>query len=260
MQVNETDTVLLRRAGSFCILTLSRPARLNAISTQMRLELRDRLREVVADPGCRAIILTGADGVFCSGSDIGQMGTTEMPPAERLGILHDIVRLIVQAPQPVIAAVEGVAAGAGLSLAVACDYLITAEDARLIPAFVRLGLIPDSGILWSLPRRVGPARANGILTRVRQMPVDDAQMLGMVDLVCRSGATLNTALGICQDIALAAPLAVAATKRVLIGNIAALEQAFAQELAEQASLRRTQDHLEARAAFRERRPPVFRGH
>lgn len=255
--------VLVETRGRIAILTLNAPARRNAISTAMRQELLATLVRLMASPECGALVLTGAAETFCAGGDISEMGaagaTTPPGGASRIGILHDVIRQIVFGGRPVVAAVEGVAAGAGMSLATACDCVIAAEDARFIAAFARMGLIADCALLWSLPRRVGPARALDILMSARTVTGVEAGAIGLADAVVAPGRSIEAALARAEAYLSVAPLALAAARRQLLGSPDHLEAALATELALQDDLRATEDHVEARRAFLEKRTPMFRG-
>lgn len=245
-------------------LTLNAPARRNALSTGMREALLAGLQEFEADPNCRCIVLTGAGGTFCSGGDIGEMTppagkTPAAHAAYRIGLLQDIIRALVNGTRPTVAAVSGHAAGAGLSIACACDYVIAEHSARFAASFTRLGLIADCGLTWSLPRRVGPARARELLASGRTVGTDEALRIGLADQLAESGYGLEAAQSHARAYGATAPLAVMRTREVMADAPASLEAALATELREQAVLRVTDDHQEARKAFAEKRVPNFTG-
>ena len=245
-------------------LTLNAPARRNALSTEIRLALLAAMQKYVADPACRAIVLTGAAQTFCAGGDISQMTPpVGMTPRDysisRMKALHDCVRLIAAGPKPVVAAVEGHAAGAGMSLAAACDYVVAAEDSRFIASFGKIGLAADCGLLWSLPHRVGHAKARDLLLTARTMSGPEALQIGLADEVVARGGTLAGAIRKAKSYATTAPLAIALTKRVMAGELDNLDVALDSEIEWQAELRATADHQEARDAFLQKRPPIFQG-
>lgn len=246
------------------ILTLNAPARKNALSTEVRQGLFDALTKYTADPACRAIVLTGAAQTFCAGGDISQMKPPPgVTPADysraRMKLLHDSVRMIASGPKPVIAAVEGHAAGAGMSLAAACDYVIAAEDARFVASFSRIGLIADCGLVWSLPLRIGHARARDLLITARTVDADEAVRLGLANEVAVKGTTLAKAIERTKAYAACAPLSIALTKKVLAAEIDDLSAVLDAEIGWQAELRATADHQEARDAFLQKRKPRFQG-
>jgi enoyl-CoA hydratase/carnithine racemase len=248
--------------GPVTVLTLREPGRRNALSPEMRGELSLRLREATRANTCRAIVLTGADGHFCAGGDMRSSQIDNGPdPLRTLSNalpLQDIIRLIATGPKPVIVAVEGVAAGAGLSLVAACDIVVASQDATFHAAFPKVGLMPDTGILWSLPRRVGAAKANYLLISGVDLSAPEGLHLGLVDQMVPKGTALETAITLALSIADMAPLSVAATRGV-IGRAAELESVLAAERQIQPLLTLTADYAEGRDGFRNRRKPRFLG-
>jgi 2-(1,2-epoxy-1,2-dihydrophenyl)acetyl-CoA isomerase len=250
--------------NGIAVLTLNAPARKNALSTEVRFGLLAAMKKYVADPACRAMVLTGAAQTFCAGGDISQM---KPPPGvtprdyslTRMKALHDSVRLIAAGPKPVVAAVEGHAAGAGMSLAAACDFVVAADDARFVASFGRIGLAADCGLIWSLPNRVGHAKARDLLLTARTVSASEALQLGLADQVVARGATLARAIEKAASYATTAPLAIALTKRVMAGELDDLNLALENEIEWQAELRATADHQEAREAFLQKRAPNFQG-
>jgi enoyl-CoA hydratase/carnithine racemase len=256
--------ILENFASGAATITLNAPERRNALSTAMREALLEGIRRYQDDDSCRCIILTGAAGTFCSGGDISEMtppdGVSPGQYAEyRIGLLQDIIRLIVHGTKPVVAMVSGHAAGAGMSIACACDYVVVEDNARFAASFARLGLIADCGLTWTLPRRVGPTRAQELLTTGRSVGAEEAARLGIADEFVGSGKGMAAAVSRAELYALAAPLAVARTRLALIEAPADLEAALALETLEQGTLRLTEDHNEARRAFAEKRAPKFLG-
>lgn len=258
-----TDDVLRHQIGEVTILTLNAPKLRNAISLTMRERLLDYLREASASPACRVIVLTGAEGHFCSGGQL-QTGTgADVPDVERtrrnIAVLHDIVRLLSAGPKPSIAAVEGYAFGAGLSLAAACDYLIAGEGARFCASFGKIGLMADAGLIWSLPQRVGSARARDIMLTGRVVQAKESGLIGLANKIVPEGTALDEAIEIAGAFTHMAPLALASMKAVLASGSHSLEDVLSAECDAQPLLTLTQDYAEGRAAFKERRAPVFRG-
>lgn len=257
-----SDTVLIERRNGVAIVTLNAPAKRNALSTEMRNALRARLVELGLERECRAIVLTGAGGQFCAGGDISEMVPASGDPLQathRLHILHDVVRAIVGGAKPVVAAVEGTAAGAGFSLAAACDHVVAARDARFVAAFVRIGLVADCGLQLTLSQRVGHAQAKRILLTGETVPADRAAEIGLVDVLAESGAALDMAVAIAAGFAQLPPLALAMIKVSFARGAASLEEALSLEGDLQARLAMTADHEEAKAAFLARRKPSFTG-
>jgi 2-(1,2-epoxy-1,2-dihydrophenyl)acetyl-CoA isomerase len=245
------------RAGAVAILTLSKPERRNALSMQMRRELLAALERVASDGQVRAIVLTGAGGHFCSGGDLADLDVPDITAGrERFGITHDIVRRLVRSSKPVVGAVEGGCAGAGLSLALCCDTIVAAEDAKLAASFVKVGLIPDLGLIYTLPARVGEGRARQIMFYGEAIAVADAAAMGLIDHVVPAGTARTAALARAQTLTALPPLPVAAMKSHLAQG---LEAALAWEKEVQAMLFLSADHAEGKAAFLEKRLPSFRG-
>lgn len=244
--------------GNLRVLIMNTPARRNALSDEMRKALREALTRAQQDPEVRAIVLTGAEGIFCAGGDIKAMGQPVPIALKRLDVLHDVVRLIALGPKPVVAAVEGVSYGAGMSLALACDCVVTTETARFCASFSRIGLAPDCGILWSLPRRVGAAFAQRILMDGRERKGAEAIEIGLADVLAE-GDLLAAALAQADALVPAAAQPTAYIKSIIAQHFGDLNAVLAAEREAQAALFLTKDHAEAAAAFLEKRPPVFTG-
>lgn len=256
------DIVEVKRRGRVAVVTLNAPEKRNAISSEMRLKLREVLQTLNIDETCGAIVLTGANGFFCAGADVSQMVSPTDDPIgaiTRLNVLHDVVRILVGGRKPAVAAVEGAAAGAGLSLAAACDIILAAEDARFIPSFLGVGLTADCGLQWTMGARIGPAATRRLLLASRPVPAADAKAMGMVDRLVPAGETLEEAIGEAEKMAALAPLAVAAVKKAFAQTPLTLEDALSRESDIQVPLAMSADHVEAKAAFKERRPARFIG-
>jgi len=259
-----SDFILQREQDGIVVLTLNAPQLRNAISLEMRETLLGHLRDAGNNAAVRAIIVTGAGGNFCSGGQLQQANGAAIPPdAQRtrrnIAILQDIVRLISAGPTPTIAAVEGYAYGAGMSLAAACDVLVAGESARFCASFGRIGLMADAGLIWSLPQRVGPGRAREIMLTGRVVDAAEAGALGLANRVVPTGTALDVALDVAAQFTGIAPLAIASMKRVLARGPNSLEDVLHAESDAQPVLALSQDYVEGRAAFKEKRPPVFRG-
>jgi enoyl-CoA hydratase/carnithine racemase len=246
--------------GATRVLTLNRPEARNAIDIPMRERLADEVRRAADDPGVRAVVLTGAAGTFSAGGDVRSMegaGPDAVPA--RLDPVHETVRLIATCGTPFIAAVEGAAAGLGVSLAAVCDHVVAAEDARFVAAFGKVGLVADGGLLWTLPQRVGMGRAKQMLVLGQTVPAPRAYEIGLADSLAPSGTALDAALERASEAAALAPLSVAAAKRLLARTGQSLDRLLEAERDEQTSLFGSADFAEGRAAFAERRPPRFEG-
>lgn len=259
--IMDQGTIELVLNRSTAVITLNAPARLNALSPIMRERLRDKLHEAHEDNTVRCIILTGAGNAFSAGGDVRQMAERPAPlvARQRLDVLHDVIRLIVGGPKPVIAAIEGVAYGAGLSVAAACDHVIAAKESRFSAAFGRLGLVADCGLLWTLPQRTGIGRARDILLTGSPFDEEKAQQWGIVDAITPKQGALCAALEKAEQYASIAPLAIAATKSALVRRPASLEDALSIEADLQAFLRNTKDHMAACDAFLAKQQVVFEG-
>lgn len=257
----ETAGILLEhREGPVTVLTLNDPTRRNALSMDLRIALRDRLQALGAADDCRAIVLAGAGGAFCAGGDLSAMrGDDPAGSRIRLGIVQDIIRAVAAGPCPVVAAVEGPAFGAGMALAAASDHVIAAEGARFSASFARLGLMPDAGLMWSLPQRVGAARARALMLSGREIDHAEALALGLADETCAPASLLPLALERAAELARGAPLALAQVKAAFARGTDSLEAVLAMERDGQPLLFGSADFAEGLAAFRARRAAEFAG-
>lgn len=245
------------RDGATVILTLDYPARRNALAMPMRQALIDAFETMESDGTIKGVILTGAGGTFCAGGDISGMDSSDIPAGrERFRITHRLVRLLIKSRLPIIAAIEGHAVGAGLSLALCCDTVVAATDAKLAAGFGRVGLIADLGLLHTLPARIGQGRARQVFLYGETITGDAAERIGLVDHVTPKGEALAKALDRARSFATAAPIPIALTKQFLA---AGLDAALDWEREVQSSLFQTADHAEGRAAFLEKRAPDFKG-
>jgi 2-(1,2-epoxy-1,2-dihydrophenyl)acetyl-CoA isomerase len=259
------QNILFESGAGIARITLNRPDRLNSFTDAMHADLRDALSRVKADPSLRALLLTGAGRGFCAGQDLSER---EVPPGmEPVDIGATIERnykplvLTLQAlPMPVVCAVNGVAAGAGANVALACDIVIAAKSASFIQAFCRIGLLPDAGGTYFLPRLVGMARAKGLALTGDKLSAEQAAEWGLI-WKCVDDAELMPAVeSLLQQFAAAPTSALAGAKEAL--NAAANNTLKAQLDVErdlQQALGRSDDFREGVAAFRSKRPPKFTG-
>ncbi|HEY7936509.1 MAG TPA: enoyl-CoA hydratase-related protein [Candidatus Limnocylindrales bacterium] len=243
-------------------ITLDRPEALNSLEATLKHDLLRALRDAGRDPEVRVVILTGAGRAFCAGQDLKERLQPDPTPldVEVRERFNPLVQAIRSMDKPVIAAINGVAAGAGASLAFACDLRIAAETASFVLAFGRIGLVPDSGATWLLPRLIGLGRATELMLLPDPVGAADALRIGLVNRVVPAGELLAAAGVMAAALAAAAPRSLALTKRAIRRS---LEATFEESLDYEASLQgiagRTTDHAEGLAAFVEKRPPSFNG-
>ena len=254
------ETILAAHHAGVATLTLNRPDALNALNATMRRELTAEFRAAAKDDATRAVVITGAGRGFCAGADL-RGGTGERDFRRVLTTEYNpLIEAIRTLPKPVVAAVNGVAAGAGVSLAFAADLVVAADDARFVPAFARIGLVPDSGLTRALVRGVGRHRAFEILMGERQLGADDARDLGLVAAVVPGDRLMEVAGQVARRLAAGPTTAIGLTKRLLNrAEDGTLADALAVEAALQDVSGRTDDHAEGVAAFGEKRDPEFSG-
>jgi 2-(1,2-epoxy-1,2-dihydrophenyl)acetyl-CoA isomerase len=261
----ETVQLEMRESGVAGI-TLNRPAQLNALTATMAQELTSAVREA-RERGARAVLLTGAGRAFCAGGDLREMqkiaekeGRIEAFFDEPLGLLHDCILAIQKTPLPVVAAVNGYATGAGCNLALACDIVIAGESAQFSEAFIKIGLSPDCGGTYALPRLVGTKRAAELLMTGEQVAAARAAEMGMINRVVSDAELMDAALALATKLA-AAPTAAIAKIKWLLEASASNDISAQLEAERQAQIEsgKTKDFREGVAAFIEKRPPRFTG-
>jgi 2-(1,2-epoxy-1,2-dihydrophenyl)acetyl-CoA isomerase len=246
-------------------LTLNRPAQLNSLTSALCAALQDALGRAAADPAVRCVLLTGSGRAFCAGQDLADIGLDSDHPRQLDDILdHDInpvVRLMRSMDKPVVCAVNGVAAGAGANIALAGDIVVAAASARFIQAFRRIGLIPDGGGTWLLPRLAGDARALGMCLLGEPVDAATAERWGMIWKCFADDEAFEAGVeSICRSLAEGPGLALALTKRALRQSGGhSLDAQLDLERDLQRSAGQSQDYLEGVSAFFDKRTPAFRG-
>ena len=249
------------REGAVLTITLNRPDVLNALNAAAHKALGAALKEARADE-TRAVVLTGAGRGFCVGQDLTEFREDAGEIGARLrGNYHPNIKAIRALEKPVIAAVNGAAAGAGLSLACACDLRIASDQATFVPAFVNIGLVPDSGGTFFVTRLVGQARAFEWLCSGRRLTAAEAEQWGVVSEVDQADTLTTRAAELARELAALPTRAIGMTKRLLDrAPTAGLDDQLEWEAQLQTAATRTKDFREGVAAFLEKRPPDFQGH
>ena len=259
--MRDFETIAFEAGGAIARITLNRPDRLNSFTAQMHEELREALANLGE---ARVVVLTGAGRGFCAGQDLNDRAVAPGQPVD-LGETverdwNPLVRTLAALPQPVIARVNGVAAGAGANIALACDIVVAAKSARFIQSFSAIGLIPDSGGTWHLPRLVGQARALGLALTGEPLPAEKAAEWGLIWKAVDDEALDAEVDALAGKLASLPPLGLAATKELIRSS---WHYSLGEELERQAGAMRrlgfTQDYREGVAAFLEKRQATFTG-
>lgn len=255
------ENILVEKKNGVCTITLNQPKTLNALNMVMREEVYIALTELANDAEVKVIVLTGAGKSFCSGGDIGTMG--EFKPNQgrkRLQAIQRITRAIWTMDKPIIAAVNGYCTGAGMNIALSCDYIVADEAAKFCQAFTKIGLVPDLGGFYLLPRRVGLQRAKELVLLATMIDVNTAYEYGIVNKIVPNEKLLEEAYIVADKLAKGPSLAYALAKTLLNKSLdtdfehALSDEAFAQDMCMM-----TEDFQEGIAAFKEKRKPEFKG-
>jgi 2-(1,2-epoxy-1,2-dihydrophenyl)acetyl-CoA isomerase len=255
------ETILFTVAEGVATLTLNRPDKLNALNDQLHLDIWDALGTVETDPAIRALIITGAGRGFCSGADLserlGRLGGTNEALDRHY---HPRVHRLRKLKKPVIAAVNGPAAGAGMSLALACDIVIAAHSATFIQAFTRIALVPDAGSTFFLPRLIGTARAKGLTLLAEPLGAAQAEAWGLIWKAVPDDALMSEAAALARKLAQGPTLALGLTKVAIDASLENdLDGQLALERDFQQAASNSQDFREGVTAFLEKRPARFTG-
>lgn len=256
------QTILLERSNGIATLTLNRPEARNALDLAMREELEAALKELVADEAVRVLVLTGAGGHFCAGGDVKTMARrhTATEGRARVEAMNRVILELVDFRAPTVAQVDGFAVGAGCNLALACDVIVASDRARFGEVFAKIGLVPDGGGSYFLPRLVGLAKAKELVFTAEVFDAAEALRIGLVNRVVPAGELTTAVRELAQRIAAGPPKTLALAKR-LLNRSASQDLAGALELEafSQAIAIESEDHQEGVRAFFEKRGPNFTG-
>lgn len=258
------DEILVEKRSGFRVITLNRPERLNAFTETMQQALKATISEAEADKDCRVLLLTGAGRAFCAGQDLNERVTPEgdiVVPGEALEKYYNpLVKKLRSLPLPVVAAVNGIAAGAGCNVALACDIVLAARSASFTQVFARIGLIPDAGGTWILPRLVGQARARGLALLAEPLSAEKAEAWGLIWKAVDDGALMAEAEALCAHFATAPTFGLGLIKQALDAsedNDLSTQLDLERKLQRQAGSH--EDYKEGVRAFLAKRKPVFSG-
>lgn len=254
--------VLFEIKNAVAVITLNRPDKFNAFNREMALLLQQMLDGCAADKAVRAVYLTGSGKAFCAGQDLGELTGDNAPGIEKIlsEHLNPIVMRIRQLEKPVICAVNGVAAGAGANIALCCDIVVACRSASFIQAFAKIGLIPDSGGTFMLPRLVGWQRATALMMLGEKVAAAEAERIGMIFRVLENETFATGSMAIAGTLAAMPSRALALTKQALNASFNnTLEQQLQVEDKLQSASGQTRDYREGLQAFLEKRAPVFTG-
>jgi enoyl-CoA hydratase/carnithine racemase len=257
------DIVQVRHEDDVAVVTMNYPQRRNAFSMTMRVALMEAFQRLFhEDAATRAIVLTGAGGHFCAGGDLSEMQAVTpslLELRERIAVGVRLFRTIYTGTKPVVAAVEGTCFGAGLSLAAACDLVVGSSAAQYCCAFAKVGLLPDTGLLWTLPQKVGGGKARELMLKADVIDAATALRIGLVNQTAGPGGALNAALELAARFSSYPPVTLAMLKANLANAGNSIEDAWRLEVDLNSLTRQTSDHAEAVAAFMEKRKAVFTG-
>ncbi len=254
-------SILVTRDSGVATITLNRPDKLNAMSSEMYRDLAQHCADLNLDDDVRAVTLTGAGRAFCSGGDVGTMGAHDVVAGRNRSLSHHrMIKNLHNLEKPVIAAVRGPAAGIGFSIALACDLIVASESAYFIAAFKNMGIPPDGGAIFFLTQHLGIARAKEIAYTARRIPAQEAKEMGFVMKVVPDDRLEAETQAFAREIADSATYALRLAKKMFQSMyVPTLEMLLEQETLAVGGARLTHDHPEGVAAFKEKRPPRFKG-
>lgn len=255
--------VRVERLGRIILITIARPEARNALTREVNRSLIDALGDATSDANVRVVLLTGAEGHFCAGADLKKNLQDDPNCLEKLDDVleeyHALIRAIFRCPKPTLALLEGAAVGFGADLAFACDLRIASETAYVQEKFVKIGLMPDGGGTFWLPRLIGTARAMQFILLAEKIEATRLKDLGLVVDVVPAHLLREAALTLAHSLEAGPPLAYGAIKRALYANWGSLEDALLRERQEQLKLLRSDDAMEGISAWASRREPIFQG-
>jgi 2-(1,2-epoxy-1,2-dihydrophenyl)acetyl-CoA isomerase len=255
-----TDDVRTALENGVLWIRLNRPDSMNAVNADLRKALAAAVRDAERNPEVKVVVVIGTGRAFCAGADVNELASREGALEEMSGDYERIIAGLRNMPKPTIAALNGVAAGIGASIALACDLRFATEDAALVEAFVRIGLTPDGGATWLLPRYVGTARALEMMYTGEPLRAADAERLGVYNRVVPAAELEGTVRELADRLASGPTMALAAAKRsVNFGANTTFEEAMDFEFLLQAVQMQGKDFKEGVAAFLEKRKPQFKG-
>ncbi len=260
----DESSILVDVRQGYRVVTLNRPQRLNSFTEDMHVALKKALDDAESDAACRALMITGAGRGFCAGQDLNDRlakpGETIVLGGTLEQCYNPLIRRLRAMPFPVVAAVNGIAAGAGANIALACDIVLASKSASFLQAFAKIGLVPDSGGTWFLPRLVGPARARGLALLADPLPAETAESWGLIWKCVPDGELIGAANELCMRFAVGPTYGLSLIKR-------ALDASETNDLSTQLDLERdfqrsagsSPDYKEGVSAFMDKRPPKFTG-
>jgi 2-(1,2-epoxy-1,2-dihydrophenyl)acetyl-CoA isomerase len=254
--------VLLERKGSVAIIRLNMPDKLNLLGPELRYDLKSALSEFRSDEKSKVAVITGQGRAFCAGGDLAEMedGISSVYGVEHMTSHNEIILMIAEIPKPIIACVNGVAAGGGSSIAMACDLVFASTDASFIQAFTKISLIPDMGSIYFLPRAVGMHKAKELIWTAREVGAEEALALGMVNALYKPEELETKVLEFAERLTEGPTFAIGLGKRLLAKSLETnLRDMLDNEALGQSICFQTEDNKEGVMAFYEKRKAVFKG-